>query len=258
MSLSAQGCKNAARTLKERTLKRYGYYLSEGSVDLVFLSLVLILFTFGIIMMYSASYAFSEANKGGSDVLLISQLQKGAVGFVLMFILSKLDYRVLNGKPALMVFIGTVFILVLTLVLNIGAMDSQTKRWIQLGPVQLQPSEFAKLALIITLAYMINIMQQPLSSKTGRHIRLDIGRDKMTKAEQKLFSFGTTPFRACILLAAVICIFCGLVFLESHYSCTILLFTVGVLMMWISGAKGRYFALVGLAVVFVVTLVLTK
>lgn len=258
MSLSAQGCKNAARTLKERTLKRYGYYLSEGSVDLVFLSLVLILFTFGIIMMYSASYAFSEANKGGSDVLLISQLQKGAVGFVLMFILSKLDYRVLNGKPALMVFVGTVFILVLTLVLNIGATDSQTKRWIQLGPVQLQPSEFAKLALIITLAYMINIMQQPLSSKTGRHIRLDTGRDKMTKAEQKLFSFGTTPFRACILLAAVICIFCGLVFLESHYSCTILLFTMGVLMMWVSGAKGRYFAVVGVAVVSAVTLVLTK
>ncbi len=258
MSLSAQGCKNAARTLKERTLKRYGYYLSGGSVDLVFLSLVLILFTFGIIMMYSASYAFSEANKGGSDVLLISQLQKGAVGFVLLFIISKLDYRVLNGKPALIVFIGTVLVLVLTLVLNIGATDSQTKRWIQLGPVQLQPSEFAKLALIITLAYMINVMQQTLSSRTDRHIRLDFTKDRMTKAEQKFFAFGTTPFRACVLIAAVICVFCGLVFLESHYSCTILLFTMGVLMLWISGAKGRYFALLGVAVASVVTLVLTK
>ena len=258
MSLSAQGRKIAARTLKERTLKKYSYYFSGGSVDLVFLALVLILFTFGIVMMYSASYAFSEANKGGSDVLLISQLQKGAVGFLLLFVLSKLDYRVLNGKASLFIFFGTVFILVLTLVLNIGATDSQTKRWIQLGPVQLQPSEFAKFALIITLAYMINIMQQPLSSKSGRHIRLDFARDKMTGAEQRLFAFGTTSFRACILLALVICVFCGLVFLESHYSCTILLFTIGVLMMWVSGAKGRYFALLGIAVFSVVALVLTK
>ncbi len=258
MSLSAKGFKNATRTLKERTEKRYGYYLADGNADLVFLSLVLILFVFGIVMMYSASYAFSEANKGGSDVLLISQLQKGAVGFLCLAVLSKLDYRVLNGKASLFVFAATVALLVLTLVLNIGATDSQTKRWIQLGPIQLQPSEFAKFALIITLAYMINIMQKPLSSKTNRHIRLDFDKDRLTRAEQKLFSFGTTPFRACVLLASVICVFCGLVFLESHYSCTILLFTVGVLMMWISGAKGRYFAFVGIAVFSAVALVLTK
>lgn len=258
MSLPRQGFLKTARTLKERTQKRYGYYLADGNADLVFLSLVLILFVFGIVMMYSASYAFSEANKGGSDVLLISQLQKGAVGFVCLAVLSKLDYRVLNGKASLFVFFSTVAVLVLTLVLNIGATDSQTKRWIQLGPVQLQPSEFAKFALIISLAYMINIMQKPLSSKTNRHIRLDCSKDSLTRAEYRLFSFGTTPFRACVLLAVVICIFCGLVFLESHYSCTILLFTVGVLMMWISGAKGRYFALVGIAVFSAVALVLTR
>ena len=258
MSLSAKGRRNPARTLKNRIPKNFGSYFAGGSIDLVFLSLVLILFTFGIIMMYSASYAFSEANKGGSDVLLYSQLQKGAIGFVLLAVLSKLDYRILNGKPALVVFFSTVALLVLTLVLNIGATDSQTKRWIQLGPIQLQPSEFAKFALIISLAYMINVMQKPLSSKSNRHIRLDFRTDRLTKAEEKLFSFGTTPFRACVLLAAVICVFCGLVFLESHYSCTILLFTVGVLMLWISGARGRYFALVGVAVASAVILVLTK
>ena len=258
MSLSAKGFSNTARTLKNRIEKKYGYYLARGNVDIVFLSLVLILFTFGIVMMYSASYAFSEANKGGSDVLLYSQLQKGAVGFVCLAVLSKLDYRVLNGKPALIVFVSTVGILVLTLILNIGATDSQTKRWIQLGPVQLQPSEFAKSALIIILAYMINVMQKPLSSKTNKHIRPDLHKDRLTKIEEKIFSFGTTPFRACVLLSCVICIFCGLVFLESHYSCTILLFTVGVLMLWISGAKGRYFAVLGLAVSAAVILVLTK
>lgn len=258
MSLFSTGREKITDRLKKRTGEKNSYYFAQGSIDLVFLSLVLVLFTFGIIMMYSASYAFSEANKGGSDVLLRSQLEKGVIGFVLMAVLCKLDYRVLNGKPALIVFFGTVAILVLTLILNIGATDSQTKRWIQLGPVQLQPSEFAKFALIITLAYMINILQKPLFSKTNKHIRLDFRKDRLTKWEQSFFAFGTTPFRACVLLALVICIFCGLVFLESHYSCTILLFTVGVLMLWISGAKGRYFALVGTAVAAVVLLVLTK
>ena len=105
---------------------------------------------------------------------------------------------------------------------------------------------------------MINVMQKPLMSKTDRHIRLEKGRDNLTSAEERFFSFGTTCFRACVLLSAVICLFCGLVFLESHYSCTILLFTVGVLMLWVSGAKGRYFALVFTLVAAAVTVVLLK
>ena len=242
--MSASGRKNAAGTLKNTIGKRFGSYFLQGEMDYVFLCLVLVLFTFGIIMMYSASYAFSEANKGGSEVLLYSQLQRGLIGFLCMAVLSRVDYKLLNGRPVLLVFFGTVGLLVLTLILNIGATDSQTKRWISLGPVQLQPSEFAKFALIIVLAYMINIMQQSLMSKTKKHIRLEMGRDGLTKAEEGFFSFGTTCFRACVLLALVICIFCGLVFLESHYSCTILLFSVGVMMLWISGAKGRYFAVV--------------
>ncbi len=258
MSMSASGRKNAAGTLKNRINKSFGAYFVQGRIDYVFLCLVLVLFTFGIIMMYSASYAFSEANKGGSEVLLYSQLQRGLIGFLCMAVLSKVDYKFLNGRPALFVFFSTVGLLVLTLILNIGATDSQTKRWISLGPVQLQPSEFAKFALIIVLAYMINIMQQPLMSKTNKHIRLEKGRDGLTRGEERFFSFGTTCFRACVLLASVICVFCGLVFLESHYSCTILLFSVGVMMLWISGAKGRYFAFVFAAVAAAVTLVLLK
>ncbi|MBE6773620.1 MAG: cell division protein FtsW [Ruminococcaceae bacterium] len=258
MSMPLSGRKKTAGTFKEKLILKDSAYFAKGNIDLVFLFLVLVLFAFGIVMMYSASYAFSEANKGGSEVLLRSQLERGAIGFVLMAVLSKVDYKLLNGRPALLVFFGTVALLVLTLVLNFGATDSQTKRWISIGPLQVQPSEFAKFALIIVLAYMINVMQKPLMSKTDRHIRLEKGRDNLTSAEERFFSFGTTCFRACVLLSAVICLFCGLVFLESHYSCTILLFTVGVLMLWVSGAKGRYFALVFTLVAAAVTVVLLK
>ncbi|MGN0447781.1 MAG: FtsW/RodA/SpoVE family cell cycle protein [Acutalibacteraceae bacterium] len=245
-------------TAKQRIEKKYGSYLSKGNVDLIFLFLVLILFTFGTVMMYSASYAFSEANKGGANVLLFSQLEKAVIGFVLMAILSKLDYKIFNSPLAFWIFALTVAVLVLTLILNIGAADSETKRWIRLGPIQLQPSEFAKLTLISVLSYMINVLQKPLTAKKGKHERLDIKKDNLSFFEAKIFSFATTPFRSCVLLAVVICIYCGLVFLESHYSCTILLFSIGVLMLWISGTKGRYFAVVGIVVVSLVGLVLFK
>lgn len=257
MSMAAKSHK-AAGTLKQRIKKSFSGYYAKGSADVIFFALVIILFTFGIIMMYSASYAFSEANKGGSEVLLHSQLQRGFLGFILLAVLSRLDYKFLNGRTALIVFFGTVGLLVLTLVLNFNATDSQTKRWISLGPVQLQPSEFAKFALIIVLAYMINILQRPLMSKTKKPLRFEKERYTLTRAENSFFSFGTTCFRACVLLSAVICLFCGLVFLESHYSCTILLFCIGVLMLWVSGAKGRYFALVAAAVTGLVALVLLK
>ncbi len=245
-------------TVKQRIEKKYDGYLSGGSVDLVFLSVVLVLFSFGIVMMYSASYAFSEANKGGANVLLFSQLEKAAIGFLCMAVLSKLDYKLLNGRPSMWIFFGTVAVLVFTLVLNMGAAESETKRWIKLGPIQLQPSEFAKLTLIIVLAYMINVLQKPLTAKNGKHERLDFRRDNLSFLERKVFSFAVTPFRSCVLLAAVISVYCGLVFLESHYSCTILLFSIGVLMMWVSGTKGKYFALLALGITAAVTLVLTK
>lgn len=227
--------------------------IQHGKFDLVFACIVLLLFTFGIIMMYSASYAYSASNKSGANALFFSQLQNGLIGIVLMAIISKIDYRILNGRFSLFAFVATVAVLVLTLVLNIG---KDEKRWIEIGSRQIQPSEFAKFTLILVLAYMMCVLQKALRAPDGRKAKFTPEEDGLTNFEAKIFSFARTPFTACTLLAGVIIIYCGLIFLESHYSCTILMFAIGVFMMWLSGTKKKYFAFVGLGIAALVAFVL--
>lgn len=228
--------------------------IQRGGFDLIFACTVLLLFTFGIIMMYSASYAYSASNRGGANALFYSQLKNAAIGFVGLFILSKIDYKLYNGRFAILAYGGTVAILLLTLILNIGKSE---KRWIEIGgSFQLQPSEFAKLSLILVLAYVLCVLQKPLRAPKDKVAKFDPKADGLTKLETKIFSFARNPFRACIVVAFIIASYCVLIFLESHYSCTILMFALGVFMLWLSGTKKKYFfwLVVGISAVVAVVL----
>lgn len=251
MSAKVKGSKNSLRRLFDKKISTN--LIQHGNFDLIFACTVLLLFCFGIIMMYSASYAYSASNRGGANALFISQFKSALLGFAAMAILSKIDYRILNGRFAPFAFIFTVFILVLTLVLNIG---NDERRWIIIGSRQIQPSEFAKFSLILVLAYMICVMQKGLRAPDGKTAKFTPEADGLTKWEAKIFSFGRNPFRACVILASVITIYCGLIFLESHYSCTILMFAIGVFMMWLSGAKKKYFLYLAIGLTVVVAFVL--
>ena len=233
--------------------------IQRGSFDLIFACTVLILFTFGIVMMYSASYAYAAVNeKGGANTFFFSQLQNAAIGFAAMAVISKINYKVLNGRMAIFAFAATIVILVITLLVNIGASDSETKRWIKIGGFQLQPSEFAKFTLILTLAYVMCVLQKSLRAPDGKHAKFTPREDGLTSFEAKIFRFARTPFTSCVVLSVIIVIYCGLVFLESHYSCTILLFFMGVSMMWLSGTKRKYFGWVFLIGAIIVMVVLLK
>lgn len=246
--------KNNYRKIRRRFEKIFSTNLVQrGDVDIIFVCTVLLLFCFGIIMMYSASYAYSASNKGGANALFISQLKSAAIGFLGMIILSKIDYRVYNGRFAPFAFFLTVVVLVITLAVNIG---NDEKRWIIIGTRQIQPSEFAKFSLIIVLAYMMCVMQKALRAPDGKTAKFTPEADGLTKFERKIFAFGKNPFRACTILAIVIMIYCGLIFLESHYSCTILMFCIGVCMMWLTGTKRKYFGFLALGVAALVAFVL--
>ena len=251
--------------------------VQRGSFDLIFACTVLLLFTFGIIMMYSASYAYAASNKGGANALFYSQLKNAAIGFVGLFILSKIDYKLYNGRFALIAYGGTLLVLGLTLILNIGKSE---KRWIEIGgSFQLQPSEFAKLSLILVLSYVLCVLQKPLrvpvrrssdqpnsgegtrglfnrTKKPKLKAKFNPEADGLTKAEAWVFGFARNPFRACLIAAIVIGSYCVLIFLESHYSCTILMFAMGVFMLWLSGTRVKYFVWLGVGVAAVVAIVL--
>lgn len=211
-----------------------------GGIDVVFCCLIMILFAFGITMMYSAGYAYASAYTSSPNSFFKSQLISGAIGFVMMFLISKIDYRILNGILTPIAFVGTVALLVYTYFVNI---HNDIKRWIAIGSRQIQPSEISKFVLVLVMSYLICIFYKPLYSEKGKRAMPSVKR--LTKIEKAFFSFFDNNIKCTVALAFTVVLFCGLVFIESHLSCTILLFCMGVSMMWLGGVKKGWFALLG-------------
>ncbi len=112
------------------------------------LGLILLLVTIGIVSVYSANAAQTTLN----DRFLHHMKFVGA-GLVVLAVAAHFDYRLL-GKLGVMRFIVlmSLVLLVAVLVPGIGDVRGGARRWIEIGPVSFQPSEFAKFALILFLA----------------------------------------------------------------------------------------------------------
>ncbi len=120
--------------------------------DYILLGVIAILVVFGLIMVSSASIGQSQEQFHESYYYLKSQVLKGLLpGFIFGFIAYFFPYRYL--KPlALPALILTVIGLIMVFVPGIGTAHSGARRWIALGPLVLQPSEFLKLSFIIYLS----------------------------------------------------------------------------------------------------------
>lgn len=225
-----------------------------GSIDVIFCCIVFLLFAFGLVMMYSASYAFAAAQEGNANAYLIRQLIFGLLGIAAMFIVSFVDYRIFNSwfTPFIIAPVS-ILLLIAAFIQNRG---SSIKRWLSLGPVGFQPSEIAKLALILLMAYMTCILSQTLSAKKGQ--KIVARRAGLTGVEKVLYYYVNTPFKATVLLSVMIVIFSAFVLIGKHLSGTILIFLIGVSMLWLGGVPKKYFALVGAGVAAAVVIVLVK
>lgn len=225
-------------------------FLRFGGVDVAFCCMVMIIFAFGITMMYSASYAYASQYKSSPNSFFFGQLRYAVLGFVAMAVISKIDVRILNSVLTPIIFAGTMGLLVFTLILN---RDKEIKRWIEIGSRQFQPSEPTKFVLVLVMAYLISVMYRTLNADGNKAVMPKIGR--LTKLEKAFFSFFDTSFKCTVLLAVVVSVFCALILLESHLSCTILLFSLGVSMMWVGGVKKKWFVILGVAIAAVLVYV---
>ncbi|MCM1543867.1 MAG: FtsW/RodA/SpoVE family cell cycle protein [Ruminococcus sp.] len=243
------------RPLKRKPDTIFKNFFHSGSIDVIFCCFVILLFAFGIIMMYSASYAYAAKNaKSGASAYFMRQLFFGILGFIAMFFISKVDYRILNS--ALTPFVAVPITLILLLIALVTNRGESIKRWIEVGPVQFQPSEIAKFVLILFMAYLLCILYEPLRSEKGKPVLPKRGR--LTTPEKILFGFVDTPFKSTVVLAAAVVIFFAFVIVGKHLSASIMIFTVGVLMMWIGGVPKKYFAAVGVAALIVGAIVIIK
>ena len=128
----------------------------KRKIDLTLIITIFTICIYGIVMIYSSSYIWAKYKFNNQYHYAILQLLFFIIGFILMLIISKIDYKYYLKKSNLILLICFV-LLVLVLIPGIGTTRNGSRSWFGIGGFGVQPSEFMKLALIIfTSKYIYN------------------------------------------------------------------------------------------------------
>jgi cell division protein FtsW len=121
--------------------------------DRVFALTVLILIAIGLVMIFSASSIVSRERHDSSSVIFVRQLIFVGISLPVLFLFAAIDYKWYKHRAVVycLMFLTTVLLIVPLL----RPANHGVKRWIAIGPVNFQPSELAKLAIIIFTAYYL-------------------------------------------------------------------------------------------------------
>lgn len=189
---------------------------SKGSIDFILLIDVLIMLSLGIVMVMSASSPKSLSETGESYTYVKTQAISAVIGLFAMFIISKIDYKIYNK------FYKWIYIIVVVLLASVGVIGSSAggaKRWIDLGFVNFQPSEVAKVGLIIFYAAL-----------------LTNNRDRLKELWRGFFY----PIAFLLPVIAI------LILVQNHLSATVLIVLIVSVIMLMAGSRLKYFLSFGL------------
>ncbi len=132
--------------------------LDLKSYDLRLIGLVLAVELIGLLGVLSATY------KDGPTGMFLKHFLYLLMGWVVMLVLSRVNYRFLYDSSLLIYMLN---LLLLVLVPLVGKTVYGAKRWIDLGPVSIQPSEFMKFSLILFISYSVIHIKRLISKETG-------------------------------------------------------------------------------------------
>ena len=118
-----------------------------ANFDWVLLSIVIMLCAVGIVAMYSATMGNPQLSR-----FLPRQVIWMVLGLALALVATVIDYRIWARFGPLL-HLGAVLLLILALFIGTGGPGSPVERWLKVGPVFVQPSEFTKLTLVLSLAH---------------------------------------------------------------------------------------------------------
>ncbi len=127
---------------------------NPGQYDRTLLMVTLLLLAIGLLMVFSASFIVAVETRGDPYYFLKRQAMWVAIGLIGMYFMSRIHYKQLKRFSILILLLN--FVLLGMVFSHFGAdMGTEARRWLALGPLVLQPSEFSKLALVIfTAAYL--------------------------------------------------------------------------------------------------------
>lgn len=225
--------------------------LTRGPVDLPFLMLTLLLVGIGLIMVFSASYASAyydiEQVSGHNPIYYVRRQALFAVaGIVVMYFTSKINYQSLRWM-SVFVLVGSFFLLILVKVPGLGVTVNGAERWIKFpGIPQFQPSEFAKLGVILYFSARLSKRANPAQKKKERRSHgLITGLKRIGLLE-------LIPYGAILLLII------GLLYLEPHMSATILIIVVGAAILFAAGINLGWFVAGGTVLTALLAFIITS
>ena len=217
------------------TSKGYQEKLAVGPIDFPFLLIVMILLVMGIIMMFSAGYAWAIAEGGTGTDYVQNQLIMAVIGLVGMFFASFFDYHWFRKAFIAYGFYG--FCVVLLVLCRVGPFKdphNYSYRWIKFpGLPSFQPSEMMKLAIILLFAYLISV----------------------NYSKMKEWKYGVVPF--LLFLGVVV----ALMMIQPHLSGTIIICAIGVIMMFVGGTRPKHLmvlAAIGVCALAVILFILIE
>lgn len=197
------------REKKEKPIRYFDYSL---------LFLIIFLLCFGLIMLYSTSSYYGSTRFEDAAYYVKKQLFATGLGIVAMIIVSRIPYRFWMKLSGL-AYLGALGLC--TAVIFIGTEAKGQSRWLRLGPLSFQPSEFAKLAVIIFLATIIY--------RTSKQVG---------------------DFKTLVKIMIIVLPIVGVV-AYNNLSTAIIILGIAVCMLFVASPKYSHFIFMGLAVLVV-------
>ena len=134
----------------------------SGSLDPVLAAAAIALLGFGVVMVYTSSVVEATTTFRDPQYFLVRQAIYAGAGLAIMLSASRIEYHRL--KPFTYPILGVVTVLMILSVTGFGHTGGGAARWLALGPIHVQPSEAAKLALILWLAYSLEKKRERMKS----------------------------------------------------------------------------------------------
>jgi len=178
-----------------------------------------ILVILGLVMILSASSVQSFATYGSSFLFFRKQLLGVALGVMAYFVFARLDYRILR-RWGLVVVVVSVGLLIAVLIPGVGTSAGGSARWLRLGPLSFQPSELAKLGIVLFAAEVFS-------------------RKRESRFQNLTYTL--------VPIVPVLGLFAILVMLQPDLGSTMLLGFIGMGMLFVAGAPARYLIPLGVA-----------
>lgn len=186
-------------------------------LNILLLIIVTIMALYGIIMIYSASSVWAQYKFNDTFHFAKYQFIFFIISFLSMLIVKKIDYN-LYKKHSNKILLLSLILLIIVLIPGIGTLRNGSRSWFKIGPFGLQPSEIAKVSLIIFLSKYLEKNQNNLSNIK----------------------------KSILPVLGIIFLFFGLIMLEPDFGTGMVIVLSLMLILFISGVKLKFFASLGI------------